>query len=75
LEREGRETVSGEGEGLCAGRLKGEACVRRLRKKKIKREGFGAVFSSVLLLAKGRGDGGTAWWFRSAVVGNTKSKA
>jgi hypothetical protein len=44
LEREGRKTVSGEGEGLCAGRLKGEACVRRLRKKKIKREGFGAVF-------------------------------
>ena len=36
--------MSGEGEGLCAGRLKGEACVRRLRKKKIKREGFGAVF-------------------------------
>jgi hypothetical protein len=75
LEREGRKTVSGEGEGLCAGRLKGEACVRRLRKKKIKREGFGAVFGSVLLLAKGRGDGGTGWWFRSAVVGNTKSKA
>ena len=41
--------MSKEDEGLCAGRLKGgsEACVRQLRKKKIKKEGFGAVFGSV----------------------------